>query len=105
MALEGHITVSTNELRSQSEEVRNQLHKMEDQFASLKDTINRTAAYWTGEAGDAHRKQYMNRISQIDEMFTRYKEHAVDLEKMAGIYEEAEAKALNAAEDMPASEL
>lgn len=103
MALEGHITVDTEQLRTQSGEVRNQLNTMTSRFERLKELVNGTSSYWIGDAGDAHRKQYMKRISQIEEMLARYMEHVTDIEKIAGIYERTEKAANETASDLPGS--
>ena len=105
MALEGQITVSTEQMRIQSGEVKNLLNSMTRQFTRLKETVNGTSAYWTGDAGDTHRKQYMNRISLIEEMLARYMEHVTDLEKMAGVYEAAEKVAEQVSDSLPMSTL
>lgn len=105
MALEGQITVSTEQMRSQSDEVKNLLNTMTNRFEQLKETVNSTSAYWTGEAGDAHRKQYMSRVSLIEEMLARYMEHVTDLEKMAGVFESAEAAAEQVSNSLPMSTL
>lgn len=105
MALDGQITVTTEQLRAQATEVKNLLDTMTNQFTYLKDTVNGTSSYWIGEAGDTHRKQYIIRISKIEEMFARYTEHVTDLEKMAGIYEEAETVSAEVADELPISTL
>lgn len=105
MALEGKITVSTEQMRNQSNVVRNLVNTMEGKFSLLKDAINGTSAYWTGEAGEANRRQYMSFISKIEDMLGRYMEHVVDLEKMADIYEEAELIAGEINDSLPISTL
>lgn len=105
MALGGQIIVSTEQLRSQSNEVRTLLDTMKGQFESLKNNINGTSGYWIGDAGDAHRKQYMSCISTIEEMFARYMEHVVDLEKMAGVFEMSESAAMQISDSLPMSTL
>ena len=105
MALTGQIIVTTEQLCAQATIVRNELNRMETQFDRIKRLIDGSVNYWIGEAGDAHRKQYTGRISSIEEMFAKYKEHIRDLEMMAGVYEVAEHVAANAADMLPASTL
>ena len=105
MALTGQITVTTEQLRTQASVVRNELNKMEREFDQIRNLIDGSSSYWVGEAGDAHRKQYTIRISTVEEMFQRYREHIKDLEEMAGIYEAAEQVAREAADSLPASSL
>lgn len=103
--MEGQIIVSTNELRTQANAVKAQLSKMRQSFEDLKSQMSGTQAYWIGEAGDAHRRMYTGKLEKIEEVLRRYTEQVRDLEIMAGVYEEAEAQALSAADSLPASTL
>ena len=103
MALTGQIIVTTEQLRTQAGVVRQELSSMQAQFDRIKGLIDGSSGYWSGEAGDAHRKQYTGRISSIEEMFKKYAEHVKDLEEMAGVYEAAEQAASNAADSLPMS--
>lgn len=105
MALTGKITVTTEQLSAKSGAVKGELNQLKSNFDNLKNLIDGTSSYWTGSAADKHRSFYAKKISSIDEMFRRYQEHIVDLEKMAGIYQQAEAAATNAADELPASML
>lgn len=103
--MDGTITVSTDVLKKQAEETKKYLQMMEEHFSALKETINKTANYWIGEAGEAQRKQYTDRISKVDEMLAGYTEHVANLEKIAGIYEEGKNAVADAVNDMPESTL
>ena len=105
MALEKQVIVTTEQMRNQSAEVKTLLNEMKNRFGRLEETIKGTSAYWSGEAGEAHRKQYMSRINLVEEMLARYLEHVTDLEKMAGVYETAEAAAEQAGDALPMSTL
>ena len=95
MALTGQIIVTTEQLRTQANVVRQELGNMQSQFDHIKGLIDGSSGYWIGEAGDAHRKQYTSRISSVEEM--------KDLEEMAGVYEIAEQAASSAADSLPMS--
>lgn len=103
MALTGQIIVTTEQLRTQANVVRQELGNMQSQFDHIKGLIDGSSRYWIGEAGDAHRKQYTSRISSVEEMFKKYAEHVKDLEEMAGVYEIAEQAASSAADSLPMS--
>lgn len=103
--MEGQIIVSTTELKAQANTVRARLSKMRQSFEDLKSLMSGTQAYWIGEAGDAHRQMYTGKLDKIEEVLRRYTEQVKDLEIMAGVYEEAEAQALSAADSLPASML
>ena len=99
------LLVTPDALKSQAETVRTNLQAMENRFQELRDAVMQTGSFWTGEAGDRHRERYTSRLDWVDEVLLRYREQVTDLEKMAGVYEEAEAKAVNAADELPVSDL
>ena len=105
MAIQGTLTVDTEQLRTQAAAVRRGLTDMEGRFSDLKSLLNGTSSFWIGDAGDAHRKLYAARLAKIDEMFSRYREQVTDLETMAGIYQEAETRAQNLADTLQMSTL
>ena len=105
MAIMGTLTVDPEVLRAQSTTVESERRKMQSYFEDLKALIDGSSGYWTGEAGEAHRKLYQQRIGKVEEMLARYQEHVRDLQIMAGVYSEAEAQAAGAAEALPASTL
>lgn len=105
MALEGHITVTTEELSTQASVVQTQLSYMMENFNTIKALIDGTQSYWTGTAGDVHRQLYSSKQSRMEEMFRRFQEHIRDLQTMAGIYQQAEHMAVLATDDLPASTL
>lgn len=105
MALTGHITVTPEELANQADVVKRELDQMRRHFENLQSQMNGTRAYWTGEAADAHREHYWQKQSKIEEMLHKYQEHVTDLETMAGVYQEAEMAAVQAAEELPISML
>ncbi|MCD7981726.1 MAG: WXG100 family type VII secretion target [Clostridiales bacterium] len=105
MALEGTLKVTPEELKTQSGKVRTRIQNLESSFETMRTLISGTAAYWTGSAAEAHREDYESKKGTIEEMINRYTEHVRDLETMAGVYQEAEAQAVNLADELPASSL
>lgn len=105
MALQGHLKVQTEALVQQAGTVRQQLIQMEKQFNELKRLINGTANFWIGEAGDHHRNIYQGNLGRIEEIIYRYQEHIIDLEQMAGVYDEAERMSEQIGDELPTSEL
>lgn len=105
MAITGTLTVSTEELQAQSGAVDTQIRQMRSNFDDLKQLVDGSAGYWVGQAGDAHRQLYHNHIAKIEEMLSRYSEHVVDLQTMAGIYVKAEEQSEGQAEGLPPSTL
>lgn len=105
MALQGQILVTPERLEEQASVVRAELGEMQDNFQELERLMSGTSAYWIGEAGDAHRKLYTEKLQKIDEIIRRYQEQITDLEVMAGVYSQAETAAANVADTLPPSTL
>jgi len=105
MAIAGTLTVAPEALKAQSGAVENERKKMQACFDDLRSLIEGSSGYWIGEAGEAHRKMYLSRIGKVEGILSRYREHVVDLQVMAGVYTEAEAQAAAAGEALPPSTL
>lgn len=105
MALQGQLLVAPERLQEQAGTVKTELGEMQGYFEDLERLMSGTAAYWIGEAGDAHRRLYVGKFQKIEEIIRRYREQVTDLEVMAGVYNEAEANAASIADTLPPSTL
>ena len=94
------LKVSPQELKSKSGEIEKQIAYVEPNLNSINDVIKSTKSYWEGEAGDQYRKFLKDNDSEIQKILKRMKEHPTDLQKMAGVYDEAERKARQLAEGL-----
>lgn len=103
MSISGELTVTPEELVAQADQVRAAADDLQDRFDRIKTLVAETENYWKGEASDAHREAYTKNQTSIDEIIARYREHVTDLEKMAGVYREAELVSTNLADELPAS--
>lgn len=101
----GELTVTPEELSAKAADVRGANKDLQESFERMRTLFAQTANYWKGEAAEAHREAYNKKLPSIDEILARYEEHVVDLEKMAGVYQEAEVKATNLADELVASTL
>lgn len=86
----GTLIVSKEEMLAAAAELSGYVSHMENCFMQMKQTMERTNGYWTGDAGDAHRQLYLEQIETTEEMIARYQEHVADLNEMAGRYKNAE---------------
>lgn len=102
---EGKITATPSEISDQAAVIRAANRDLEDAFDRMKTLMDQTANFWKGEAAEAHRENFNKNLPSIEEIIARYEEHTVDLEKMAGVYQEAETKATNLADELPAMTL
>ena len=105
MAISGHSKVAPDRLEAQAKAARADLDSLRDGFSHLKELMDRTAGFWTGEAADSHRNRYKSEITRIQNMLTLYEQSIRDLEVMAGVYRSTETSAARAADSLPASRL
>lgn len=101
----GTLKVSPEQMQTAAAELSGYVTVMRECFQQIKSTMTQTEAYWVGEAGDAHRSQYQEQVAETEEIIARYTEHVTDLNVMAGVYSEAEARAQAQAEELPMIEL
>lgn len=88
------LKVSPSELKSKAEEIQNQISNFESAWNQIAQIIGNSKGYWTGEAGNAHQKQFEQYKNDVERITKRLHEHPVDLLKMAGVYEESERQAV-----------
>lgn len=97
--------VSTEELNACAEEVQGSLTDMNHRFSSIAEAVNRSNAYWQGEAAEKHRRIYSEMKETIDEIMSRLGEHVTDLRSMAQVYAEGEAQVAELSYDLPSDVL
>lgn len=86
------IKVSPDEMIRQADNIKDSVEKIRKQFANIEELVNRSSAFWEGEASDLHIKKYRDLKQDCDEISRRLGEHPDDLLKMAGIYSESETR-------------
>lgn len=91
------IKVTPEILNSKAQEVTAAITQMERLFDAVQNTVERTRYYWKGEAGDLHRKLFMEEKDDIMAILERLKEHPADLQKIARTYTVAEDNLTEAA--------
>ena len=93
--------VTPEELHRQSTAVSSKVNGIRTRFNEMELKINSSASYWNGDAAEAFRDVYAGYKDEILEIVARLSEHIVDLERMAGVYENAEASANELVESLP----
>lgn len=103
MAIIGDVRIKVNSavLNNKAQTVSKSITNMANSFEQLERVVSRTSYYWIGEAGDMHRKMYMNQKGQIDEMIKRLKEHPADLAAIAQTYDTTEAMVRSVTVQLP----
>lgn len=88
--LDGKIRVTTQELKSCADEVKNKTADLKSAVEDAEKLIAKTSSYWIGRGGDAKRKEFNRKKDMTDNVIRRLGEYTVDLLEMAGIYEETD---------------
>ena len=97
------LKVTPEVLKQMASDIETQINDIKTQFDIITEEINRTKAFWEGEASNHHQKQYHSLKDEISESVTRLKENPTKLLKMAGLYTETEQDATAMAETLSAN--
>lgn len=89
------LKVSPGELKAKAEEIRGQIKSFETNWEQFAHLVQNSKSYWTGDAGDAHQKMFVQYKGDVERIIKRLGEHPDDLLKMAGLYEESEQRVVS----------
>ncbi len=95
------LKVSPEVLRAKAQEISGQIQMIENNWRRMYDLIQNSKSYWQGEASEYHRKYLKENDEETKKLLKRLREHPIDLQKMAGVYVEAEQKAVQIASALP----
>lgn len=90
MALSGTIKVDSEVLIAKAAVVDECINKVNQYFDKMREIVLRSDSYWEGEAGDMHRRRFVEKDEMLNEILLRFKEHSRDLMKMADNYQKTE---------------
>lgn len=92
MNITGDVTIKVRpaDLRQKAAEVSDRIEKVTALFAEAERLVQSTRGYWIGEAGEAHRREYLEQRDNITEILRRLRVHPTDLLKISGNYIEGE---------------
>ncbi len=96
------LTVTPEVMLQKAASVQKHIRQMQQDFKNLENTVNKTASYWIGEAGDAHREFYESKKEDIETIFARLTEDVTDLQTMSAQYSKTEKVVTEIAQDLPA---
>lgn len=95
------LKVAPDDLKKKSGEITKEISNIESDFQKIDQLITGTKRYWEGDASNQHIKSYTKMKDDIKTIIKRLKEHPVDLQKMAGVYEQTEAAVSQLASALP----
>lgn len=100
-ASEVSFTVTPEVLLQKSQQIGAEVGKLRNLFASVRQAVDGTRAFWQGEAGEAHRNAYNSREEDFSTMLARLQEHVTDLNQIAGNYLQFESQIREMEEALP----
>ena len=88
-----NITIRTlpQVLAAQAAVIADRTHVIEERFQRIEEMIGRSASYWSGDGGDAHRRVYRESKEGIEEVLADFRETSDALETIARRYGSAES--------------
>ena len=86
------ILVSPQDLRNKAESLISVIRELKCSYESISSIVSSTSAYWTGEAADSFRELTKYYEEDIALAFERLESNPVILSKIAGVWEEIEAR-------------
>ena len=88
----GVLRYDTARLESAASTLKDRIKAAETSYDNVMTIVRNTSRYWIGEAGNEHRRAFLEERDDIDEILVRLKEYPDDLLKIAGLMEETETK-------------
>lgn len=95
------LKVTPEILAAKSNETAKQVKAMRRHVEQLQSLIDKTRAYWIGEAADKHRQMYNALKEDVEEILNRLGEHPADLVDIAQRYSDAELKIQQMISELP----
>lgn len=95
------LKVKTQDLQARAVSITTNVTAIKNEFRNIEQIINKTSGYWQGSGGDRYRAVYNTYKDNIDEIVKRFGEYAVDLNKIAQVYEQTEQQIESIASDLP----
>lgn len=100
--MQGEFKVTPDVLKAKMEDVLQGTARTDQGLQMLEDLIARTEACWVGEAGDLYRKIFRALRPDAEAVINVWKQHAIDLGTIAGVYDAAEHENQSTADALPA---
>lgn len=94
------LKVKTEELLTIAGEVEDQINSMRQKFTQIDGIIGRSSSYWEGDGQIAYVQAYQKRRDDIDQALRDFSSDVTNLRTIAGVYEETEVAATEAANEL-----
>ncbi len=97
---EMRIKVTPENLKTISGDVEQKIKNVENSFDQLEEIIQKTSVYWEGEGQRSFLQAYKIRSDDYKRIFLSFREHMINLQRIAGVYEEAENENLDFSQEL-----
>ena len=87
------IKVDTDQLLSAADDVEKRIRQLEKSFADMEEKISSTLNFWEGEGASSFIAAYRGKREMVNTALRRFRENAVDLRVIAGVYTQSERDA------------
>lgn len=88
--IEMTLRVEPEALKNKSYDMVTDIENMSNDIKRMTESMEDTSGYWLGNAGNAQRDQYMNRLEEMNALIERLRTYPVRILKMAKLYDETE---------------
>ena len=96
------LKVNPQNLKTAAQTLSSDIASVEKRWNRIGEVIRASKGYWEGDGSNTHQKYYQEASKDVEKILKRLKEHPVDLQKMAGVYDQTESKLSAAASSLPA---
>lgn len=95
------LRVTPAQLNALSETQLQKIATAENIHTRMRSAVDGTTGYWLGEAGEACRLCFIKKEAEVEAMFSRFREHATDLQRIAQNYLRVEQDVATITADLP----
>ena len=91
------LKVKPEELEIIASEAENHIQNLRNELAKAEHVVTRSTSYWEAEGNTAYLQSYR---SNMGHYLQKFSDHITDLRTIAGIYKEAESKAVEISQSL-----
>ena len=95
------IRTSPEVMQAKAAEVHTAAAEIRREFEDLSRAVERTSAYWNGNAAEQHRRRAAAMKPKTEDMIACLEQHAANLQQIAGLHTAAETKAKSTSAALP----
>ena len=94
------LEVKPEELEIIASEAENHIQNLKNELAKAEQVVTRSTSYWEAEGNTAYLQSYRSKSTNMGHYLQKFSDHITDLRTIAGIYKEAESKAVEISQSL-----